>query len=105
MLLSLASKVAGSVADQDGVACDATPFLPGRVVEAYILVDAATGTDAVITIDSSPDDTTYTTVLTHTGIGGMTVGNVKCAEYMRASVTTAAGTVAGNFSAYLRSGD
>ncbi len=105
MLSVLATLVAATAADEDAVESNKTPFLPGRVVGAVIDVDAATGTDAVIVIESSPDDSTYTVVLTHTGIGGQTVGNVKCDKYMRSSVTTAAGTVAGTYSAYLLSGD
>jgi len=101
----LADKVAGSVANQTSVESNKTPFLPGRTVGAVIDVDAATGTDAVIVIQSSPDDSAWTTVLTHTGIGGQTVGNVKCDKYMRAGVTTAAGTAVGSYSAYLQSGD
>ena len=104
MFLVLADQVAATAAEEDAVELSATPFLPGRVVDAVIHVDAATGTDAVIEIESSPDDSTYTTVLTHTGIGGITVGNIKCDKYMRSSVTTAAGTVAGNYSAYLQAG-
>ena len=105
MISVLANLVAATVANQTAVASNKTPFLPGRIVGAAIHVDAATGTDAVIVIQSSPDDSTYTTVLTHTGIGGMTTGNVKCDKYMRVGVTTAAGTVAGNYSAFLQSGD
>jgi hypothetical protein len=105
MYLVLANNVTGDATDEASVESNKTPFLPGRTVGAVIDVDAATGTDAVIIIESSPDDSTWTTVLTHTGIGGVTVGNVKCDKYMYVGVTTAAGTVDGTYSAYLQSGD
>ena len=102
---SLGSEVAGTVAAQTGVAMDATPFLPNRVVEGYILPSAdMAGTDAVIVIQSSPDNSTWTTVLTMTGLGPK-VGDVTLDAYMRANVTTAAGTTAGEYSAFLRSGN
>jgi len=105
MYLVLADKVAATAADEASVESNKTPFLPGRTVGAVIHVDAATGSDAVIEIESSPDDSVWSTVLTHTGIGGITVDNIKCDKFMRSSVTTAAGTIAGNYSAYLQSGD
>ena len=105
MISVLADLVAGTVAAQTAVESNKTPFLPGRMVAAHIVPSAdMAGTDAVIVIQSSPDDSTYTTVLTMTGIGPK-VGMVKCDKYMRANVTTAAGTTAGEYSAWLSSGD
>ena len=101
----LATLAAGTATDETAVAMTVTPFLPERVVEAYIVPSAdMAGTDAVIVIQSSPDNSTWTTVLTMTGLGP-TAGNVELDAYMRAGVTTAAGTTAGEYSAWLRAGD
>jgi hypothetical protein len=101
----LADNVAGTVADQTAVESNKTPFLPGRVVEAYIITGGITGTVPSILIESSPDNTTWTTVLECDQITGGKVGNVTCAKYMRAGVDTAGGTLPGRYSAWLRSGD
>ena len=104
MILELADNVAGTATAEASVESNATPFLPGRVVEAVIVGDGITGTDAVIEIESSPDDTVWTVVMTLTGLGSK-AGNVKCDQYMRANVDTAGGTTPGTYSAWLSSGD
>ena len=101
----LATLAAGSATDEASVEMTETPFLPGREVEAYIFTSAdMSGTDAVIIIESSPDDSTWSTLLTMTGIGP-TAGNITLDRYMRAGVETAAGTTAGEYTAFLRAGD
>ena len=101
----LADNVAGSVADQTSVSSSKTPFLPGRVVSAHIQTGGITGTVPSIIIESSPDESVWTTVLTCNQITGGKVGNVTCDKYMRAGVETAGGTLAGRYTAWLQSGD
>jgi len=105
-VIVLAASVAATAGDKTAVLVGTeTPFLPGRYVEYEIDLDAATGTDAVIAIDGSDDNDTFVADLaTYTGIHRK-VGMVKCYKYMRASVTTAAGTLAGTVHVALRSGD
>ena len=105
MISVLADNVAGSVADQTAVESFKTPFLPGRMVAAHIMTGGITGTVPSIIIESSPDNSTWTTVLTCNQIAGGKVGMVKCAKYMRAGVETAGGTTDGRYSAWLSSGD
>lgn len=104
MILELADNVAGTATSEASVSSTKTPFLPGRVVSAFIVCDAITGTDAVIEIESSPDDSDWTVVMTLTGLGSK-AGNVKCDKYMRANVDTAGGSSNGTYSAWLSSGD
>lgn len=105
MISVLADLAAGSVAAQSSVSSTKTPFLPGRVVSAYIAPSAdMAGTDAVIVIQSSPDDSVWTDVLTMTGIGPK-VGNITLDKHMRVNVTTAPGTTDGEYSAWMSSGD
>ena len=100
--VDLCSGVAATAGDQASVLVgNTTPFLPGRDVVAHILLDDSEGTDAVIAIDGSDDDSTWVAdVATYTGLGH---GSVSCKvyKYMRASVTTAAGTTAGVLSVWL----
>ena len=105
MLQILANNVAGTVANQTGIESNKTPFLPGRVVEAHIESGGMTGTVPSVKIQSSPDDSVWTDVLELDQLDGNKVGNVVCDKYMRAMVATAAGTLAGRYSAYLSSGD
>ena len=105
MISVLADNVAGTVADQTAIESNKTPFLPGRMVAAHIVTGGITGTVPSILIESSPDDSTYTTVLECDQISGGKVGMVKCDKYMRAGVDTAGGTTAGRYTAWLSSGD
>lgn len=101
-VVNLANGVAATAGDKTSVLVgNTTPFLPGRDVVAHIDLDGATGTDAVIAIDGSDDDSTWVAdVATYTGLGHATV-SCKVYKYMRASVTTAAGTAAGLLSVFL----
>lgn len=101
-VVNLVTGVAATAGDKTAVEVgNTTPFLPGRDVVAHIDLDGATGTDAVIAIDGSDDNVTFTAdVATYTGLGHSSV-SVKCYKYMRASVTTAAGTTAGLLSVWL----
>ncbi len=98
----LATLATGNATDEASVEMTVTPFLPLREVECYIAPSAdMAGNDAVIVIQSSPDDSTWTTVFTMTGIGP-SAGNIVLGVYMRVGVTTAADGTAGEYSAWLR---
>ncbi len=105
MLSILADNVAATVANQTGVESNKTPFLPGRKASAHIELGGAVGTVPSIVIQSSPDNSVWTTVLTLNQLDGNKVGDVTLAKYMRVGVATAAGTTAGRYSAYLQTGD
>ena len=101
----LATLATGSATDEASVEMTVTPFLIGREVEAYIAPSAdMAGNDAVIVIQSSPDDSDWTTLLTMTGLGP-TAGNIILNKHMRVGVTTAADGTDGEYSAWLRAGD
>lgn len=105
MLSVLADNVAATVADQTAVESNKTPFIPGRKASAHIELGGATGTVPSILIESSPDNSVWTTVLELDQLDGNKVGDVTLDRYMRAGVDTAAGTSPGRYSAYLDTGD
>lgn len=79
---------------------DVSPFLEGQNCRGVISLSPDAAGSVVVKIQSSPDGTTWTDVLTLTGIGNpVLVGEVTCDKYMRGNVT-GAGT-AGKVSAYL----
>lgn len=99
--LTLASAVSGTaVAAQAAVSLTATPFLAGRDVVAVVNPIGITGTPTIL-IQGSDDNTTWTTLATHTSLGS-TMYNVVARRYMRTNVTVASG--AGTFNAYLLNG-
>lgn len=100
--IDLCSGVAATAGDQTAVLVgNTTPFLPGRDVVAHFDAEGATGTAPVYVIDGSDDNSTWVTDLCTTSEVGHSSVSVKCYKYMRASITTAAGTAAGTLSVWL----
>jgi len=76
-----------------------TPFLPGRTVNAVFHAHGQTGTAPAWAIDGSSDNSTWVAdIATSVVAAGVEAKPVVCYRYMRASVTTAAGTLAGTLS-------
>jgi len=98
----LADNVAATAGTITSLSNFKTPFMPNRVVEGYIVQNGMTGTVPEVRIESSPDDSTWTTQLKLVQIGGGKVGSVTCDKHMRGNVITAAGTLAGRVTIYLR---
>lgn len=100
-MLMLAESVSGTaVAAQTAVGLTATPFLDGRDVIARLISNGLTVTPTIL-IQGSPDNSTWTTLATHTVLVDKEY-NIKASRYMRTNVTVAAG--AGTFSCYLNNG-
>lgn len=77
-----------------------TPFLDGQNVRARIALSADAAGSVVVKIQGSDDGTTWTDLLTHTGVGiPQTEAEVTCKAYMRGNVTGAGS--AGKASAFL----
>lgn len=99
-LLTLATAVAatGTVA-QTGVSTQATPFAPGHNAVVEIACTGVTGTPTIV-IQTSPDNSTWTTVATLNVItrSGFQA-EITLDKYIRAN-QTAAGS-AGTYDAYL----
>jgi hypothetical protein len=101
-ILALAENVSGTaVAAQTGVQLTVTPLLPGRNCIAVVYPIGLTGTPTIL-IQSSSDNSAWTTVATHTGLGAKEYNIAATDKYMRANVTVAAG--AGTFNCYLKDG-
>lgn len=98
-LLSGAAATAGDKASVD--VGGTTPFVPGRDAIVHFDAEGATGTAPLYVIDGSDDDTVWVSDLATTVAVGHSSASVKCYRYMRASVTTAAGTAAGTLSVWL----
>ena len=79
-----------------------TPFLPGRTVRAVFHAHGQTGTAPAWAIDGSDDDSVWVADIAVSVVAaGEEAVDVKTYKYMRASVTTAAGTLAGTLSVIL----
>ncbi len=81
-----------------------TPFLPGRKVRAIFDPRGQTGTPPVYQIDGSVDNSTWVADVCDSNVvlgEGITSVMVTCYEYMRATVTTAAGSAAGTLGIHL----
>jgi len=79
-----------------------TPFMPGRTVRAIFSAHGQTGTAPAWAIDGSEDNSTWVAdIATSVVAAGVEAVDVICYRYMRASVTTAAGTLAGTLSVHL----
>lgn len=79
-----------------------TPFLPGRKARVVFSAVGQTGTAPAWAVDGSDDNSTWTAdIATSVVADGVDEDEVVCYKYMRASVTTAAGTVAGTLSVHL----
>ena len=96
-LLTLGEAVdATAVAAQTGVATDEAPFARGFNAIAHVVLTGVTGSP-VIVVQTSPDDSTYTTVATINAITNAHVmEEITLDAYVRLNVTTggSAGTVA-----------
>lgn len=94
-VLSIASQVSvATAAAQAGVATNTTPFLPTRSATLNVDVDGVTGTPSV-TIQTSPDNATWTTQATISAQKSMLVEAITLDKYIRLDVSVAgsAGTV------------
>lgn len=79
-----------------------TPFLPGRKARVVFSASGQTGTASAWAVDTSPDNSTWTAdAATSVVADGVDAKEIVCDKYMRASVTTAAGTAAGTLSVHL----
>lgn len=79
---------------------DVSPFLDGQNARARIALSADAAGSVVVKIQGSDDGTTWTDLLTHTGVGiPSTEAEVTCKKYMRGNVTGAGS--AGKASAFL----
>jgi hypothetical protein len=89
----LASGTAATAGDKAVVTMSKnTPFLPGRKARAVFL-GTGTGTAPVYQIDGSADNSTWVSdVCDSNVIVANTAVECTCYEYMRVTVTTAAGT-------------
>lgn len=77
-----------------------TPFLDGQNCRARIALSADAAGSVVVKIQGSDDNSTWTDLLTHTGVGiPSTEAEITCKKYMRGNVTGAGST--GKASAFL----
>jgi len=80
----------------------ASPFTPGMNVIGKITTNAAAGAGLVVKIQTSPDDNTWTDVLTMTGVGPDKQAEFTSDAYIRYNVTGAGS--AGTANVYLEAG-
>jgi len=101
--VDLAVGVAASAGDKTAVNVgNKTPFLPGRDAVAHFYAEGQAGTAPAWAIDGSDDNSTWTAdIATSVVANGHDSVSVKVYKYMRASVTTAAGSTAGTLSVWL----
>ena len=104
-VILLAAGTAATAGDKASVEVGMkTPFLPGRVCRGIIDARNQTGTAPAWAIDGSNDDTTWVAdIATSVVADGLDAVDVPCYKFMRVSVTTAAGTVAGTLGVHLES--
>ncbi len=104
-LTLLAGATAASAGDKASVNVGTkTPFLPGRSVRAIFDARGQTGTAPVYQIDGSSDNSSWTADVADSDVvlgEAITSVMVTCYEYMRVTVTTAAGTLAGTLGVHL----
>lgn len=90
----LATGTAASAGDKASVNVGGkTPFLPGRKARA-IFNGTGSGSAPVYQIDGSADDSVWVADVCDSDVvlGGQNAVEVTCYQYMRVTVTTAAGT-------------
>lgn len=93
--VSAAAAAAGST-----VTLGVSPFLDGQNARARIVLSADAAGSVVVKVQGSDDGTTWSDLLTHTGVGTpSTEAEVTCKKYMRGNVTGAGS--AGEVSVYL----
>lgn len=96
----LAAVSAAAAAAGTALTLDVSPFLDGQNVRARIVLSADAAGSVVVKVQGSSDNSTWTDLLTHTGVGTpSTEGEVTCMKYMRGNVTGAGS--AGKASVYL----
>ncbi len=104
-LTLLAGATAASAGDKASVNVGTkTPFLPGRKVRAIFDARGQSGTAPVYQIDGSSDNSSWTAdVCDDDVVLGVTITSVmvECYEYMRVTVTTAAGSGDGTLGVHL----
>ena len=100
-LTGTAAVSAAAVAAQTGVQLTVTPLLPGRNCIAKVYMHAVTGSPTIL-IQSSPDNSAWTTVATHTSLASAEHNIAATDKYMRANMSVAGG--AGTYSVYLTDG-
>lgn len=98
--VNLCKGVAASAGDQAAVNVGGlTPFLPNRKVRFVFTAIGQAGTAPAYAVDGSHDNSTWVAdIATSTVADGEEVVEGPAYKYMRASVTTAAGTTAGTLS-------
>lgn len=103
MTKTLLSAAAATAGDKTAVAvANKTPFLAGREALIRFNAQGQTGTAPAWAVDGSVDNSTWVAdIATSVVAAGMEVKTVKCYPWMRASVTTAAGTTAGTLTVTL----
>lgn len=101
--VELMAAAAASAGDKTAVNVGGkTPFLPGRKARVIFEAFGQTGTAPAWAVDGSDDNSTWTAdIATSVVADGIDAMEVTCYKYMRASVTTAAGTAAGTLSVRL----
>lgn len=101
--VTLLSNAAATAGDKTAVAVGGkTPFLPGRKARVIFNAVGQTGTAPAWAVDGSDDNSTWTADIATSAIAaGEEAKEVTCYKYMRASVTTAAGTDAGTLTVRL----
>jgi len=101
----LAAGTAASAGDKAVVTMSKkTPFLPGRKARAIFNAVGQTGTAPVYQIDGSADNSTWVADVCDANVvlgAGITAVECVVYEYMRSTVTTAAGTAAGTLGVHL----
>ena len=99
-VISLGAAVdATAVAAQTGVATNVTPFDYGFNCICVVALTGVTGTP-VIVVQTSPDNSTWTTVKTVNAItNNVSISDITLSNYARLNVTT--GGSAGTVAAYL----
>lgn len=101
--VTLLSNAAATAGDKTSVNVGGnTPFLPGRKARVIFEAMGQAGTAPAWAVDGSDDDSTWTADIATSAIAaGVEAKEVVCYKYMRASVTTAAGTTAGTLTVRL----
>ena len=99
----LAAGTAATAGDKTAVNVGGkTPFLPGRKCRVVFNAVGQTGTAPAYAVDGSDDNSTWTADIAVCILGaGQTVVEAPAYKYMRPSVTTAAGTVAGTLGIHI----
>ena len=97
----LANDIVAAAGDETPVESMETEFLPGRTVAAHIHCSGMSGTFPSVKIQGSNTSATtgFVDLLEVANLDGYKVDNVVAYRWMRANVITAAGTLAGRYTA------